>query len=137
MSRKPIFAVFAALLFAGATASAYAATQEFDIKVPLSVKALSAPEAITVSCAVGGANMAYSTATGDATDSTGKGSTKVTYSSLTGASMDVVVVVTDSGPAAGSPGAGAGAGKVQKQYLCWGKLEKSTTPVNFISGQIK
>jgi hypothetical protein len=51
--------------------------------------------------------------------------------------MNVVVVVTDSGPANGSPGAGAGAGKVQKQYLCWGKFQLTTTPVNFISGVIK
>jgi hypothetical protein len=138
MNRRPVFAAFAALLFAGATAIASAATpsatQEFDIKVQLTVTALTVAEGITVTCAVGPANMAYETSTGDASNSTGKGSTHVQYSPTT--PMSVVVVVTDqAGPTAG--GAGGGAGRVEKHYLCWGKFDKTTTPVNFISGIIK
>jgi hypothetical protein len=137
MSHRPALAAFAALLFAGATAIASAATQEFDIKVPVTVKALSTAQSLTVFCAVGGANMAYSTATGDATNSTGKGSTRVQYSPTGPTPMDVVVVVTDQGTT-GPAGSGAGAGKGPlRNYLCWGKFEGITTPVNFISGAIK
>jgi len=140
MKRASIAAALAlAFAFAGATA-AFAVTQEFTITVPLTLKSAmvgpgSAPQGITISCAVGRGNLAYSTADSSATGANGLGSTHVNVPPGPTKPLDVKVVVTDSPPT--DPGSGLPTGKGPTQYLCWGKLDKGTTPVNFISGEIK
>jgi hypothetical protein len=136
---RPLIAATLAFGFTLAGASAVlAATQEFTITVPVTVKGLgtgtggAAKVGITVSCAVGRGNLAYSTADGSATGANGLGSTHATVPA--NASGDVKVVVTDSPPA--DLATGQASGKGPSQYLCWGKLDQGTTPVNFISGNI-
>jgi hypothetical protein len=138
MSRRPVIAILAAVFVAGLAAAASAATQEYHITVPLTLKGLPAigtNRSITVSCAVGPASMSYSTGTGDATGSTGTGSTqaKLPLSQPGGMSQDVVVIVTDSQTTTAT---GRGTGVGATTYLCWGKYSPSSTatPVNFITG---
>jgi hypothetical protein len=137
MIRRSIAAIFAgAFVLAGAVA-AFAATQEYDITVPVTLKNLKAalPAGITISCAVGRGNtLAYSTASGGATGATGSGSTHSSLGSPDGKLppvTDVVVVVAEEQTTLGS------LASVGVQYLCWGKLDKGTTPVNFINGNVK
>ncbi len=136
MTRTSIAGGLAALAFVASTAVALAATQEFNFTVPVSVKGLRSPdEGITVSCAVGYDQLSYSTASGEASGATGKGSTHVMLHVGKGeAQQDVKVVVTD--PGGNDPHTGLPTGKSPSQYLCWGKLDKGDTPVNFISGQL-
>jgi hypothetical protein len=153
MNRRSIAAILAvAFVFAGA-AAAFAATQEYDITVPVTVKlpkgapgaggetigrsgSAAAASGITISCAVGrGGTLAYSTASGGATGATGSGSTHSQFFDSTGKLipvLDVVVVVAEE---QGNQGTGMGSANAG-QYLCWGKLDNGTTPVNFISGNI-
>jgi hypothetical protein len=136
MKRVPIAAALAlAFAFAGATA-AFAATQEFTITVPVTIKQGGVPPgtklATTVSCAVGRGSLAYSTADGTATGGNGMGSTKVDV--VANVLVNVKVVVTDTAPI--DPASGLPTGKGASQYLCWAKLSAGATPVNFISGDI-
>ena len=153
MSHRPLIAAAVASLFIASGAAAFAATQEYDITVPITVNGLSAGapglrRGINVYCAVGGQSLAYSTATGDATGAAGKGSTeRVALTGPDGKALsmpiNVKVVVTDAqtggpGPLGGGP-AGGGA---SSQYLCWGKLISSggdtlPTPLNFVSGPLR
>jgi hypothetical protein len=142
--QRSLIGLALALTFAIAGAgAAMAATQEFTFTVPLTLKGLTGPGStgvvppggITVSCAVGRGSLAYSTAEGSATGANGLGSTKVNLAGLVKFPMDVKVVVTDTAPT--DPQTGVATGKGASQYLCWGKLDKGTTPVNFISGDIK
>jgi len=151
MSHRPLIAAAVASLFIASGAAAFAATQEYDITVPITVNGLSAGapglrRGINVYCAVGGQSLAYSTATGDATGAAGKGSTERV--ALTGPDgkplsmpINVKVVVTDAQTAGNNVGAGPSGG-VSSQYLCWGKLTSSggdtlPTPLNFVSGPLR
>ena len=147
MNRRSIAAIFAGAFVLAGAAAAFAATQEYDITVPVTVKGLKMPGGgtaggggtggITISCAVGRGSLAYSTASGGATGATGSGSTHSSLIDRTGKlnpALNVVVVVAEQAPAnAGSLADATGA----TQYLCWGKLDNGTTPVNFISGNIR
>ena len=130
MKRTSLFAAITTSLLAGTTAVAIAATVEYDFTVPITIKGGTAQHSlatasVAVACAVGGTNLGYSTATGDAANSTGEGRAIVTgqgnVAQLTG---NAKVVVTD-------------ASGVAAQYLCFAKLNDGTTPVNFIHGTIK
>lgn len=139
MSVRPVIAILVAVFVAGLAGAAMAATQEYTITVPLTLKGVpfAAPgqKSITVTCAVGPASMAYSTDTGDATGSNGEGKTVVKLSAAGSVvTQNVVVTVTD---AQTSPGPGGPAnGKAATTYLCWGKYSPTSTatPVNFITG---
>jgi len=151
MNRRPIIAAIVVSLFIAGGAAAFAATQEYDITVPLTVNGLSTGSpglrrGINVYCAVGGQSLAYSTATGDATGALGKGSTEKV--ALTGGDgkplampINVKVVVTDAQTAGNNVGAGPSGGGGSSQYLCWGKLTTASgdilpTPLNFVSGPL-
>jgi hypothetical protein len=130
MKRTSLLAAITASFLVGATAAAFAATVEYDFTVPITIKGGTtqhslATASVAVACAVGGTNLGYSTATGDAANSTGEGRTTVAsqgnVAQLTG---NAKVVVTD-------------AGGVATQYLCFAKLSDGSTPVNFVHGTIK
>jgi hypothetical protein len=140
MNRRSSAAIFAGAFVLAGAAAAFAATQEYDITVPVTLKGTAERTAgITISCAVGRPGLAYSTASGGATGATGSGSTHASIGVRDALGkllppVDVVVVVAEQ--ATGSTGLGADATGAA-QYLCWGKLDKGTTPVNFISGALK
>ena len=136
MNRRSIAAIFAGAFVLAGAAAAFAATQEYDITVPVTLKGLKGTAGITISCAVGRGNLAYSTASGGATGATGSGSTHLSFRDATGKvlvanpQVPPVVVVTEEAP--------TGIATSAQQYLCWGKFDgNGTTPVNFISGAIK
>jgi hypothetical protein len=128
--RSIAIAATAAMLFLTAATAAFAATTEYDFTVPIDVKGGSngnslAKVSVTVACAVGGASLGYSTATGDAANTTGENRTTVT--NVQGKVAELIgqakLVVTDTSG-------------VATNYLCFAKLSTGTTPVNFISGKI-
>jgi len=141
MNRRSIAAIFTVAFVLAGAAAAFAATQEYDISVPLDLKNVkdwkgALPAGITISCAVGRGSLAYSTASGGATGATGSGSTHLSFRDATGKvlvanpQVPPVVVVTEEAP--------TGIATSAQQYLCWGKFDgNGTTPVNFISGAIK
>ena len=129
--RSIAIAATAATLFLTVAATAFAATTEYDFTVPIDVKGGSVQNnlsnvSVSVACAVGGPSLGYSTATGDAANSTGVGRTTITNSARKVADFQgqAKVVVTDTSGLA-------------TNYLCFAKLSNGTTPVNFISGKIK
>jgi hypothetical protein len=146
MNRSTIAAsLVLAFIFSGATA-ALAATQEYDITVPVTVKGMPSPAvgappmgALTMTCAVGGTSLAYSTATGTAAGANGQGTKEVPLMNPNGTPVtfpvNVTVVLTaDDGP--GTAVGGAAAASPNTQYLCWGKFARGTTPLNFVQGAI-
>jgi len=134
MSSRPVIAILIATFVAGFAVAASAATQEYTITVPLTLKGIPASpgqKSITVTCAIGPSSMSYSTGTGDAVGAIGNGKTVVNLTAQqTTMTQDVPVTVTDPGTSSG--------GRSGMTYLCWGKLSPSSvaTPVNFITGPL-
>jgi hypothetical protein len=128
--RSIAIAATAVALFLTASA-AFAATTEYNFTVPIDVKGGGpgndlAKVSVSVACAVGGTSLGYSTATGDAANTTGEGHATIANSAgkVDEFKGDAKVVVTDTSG-------------VATNYLCFAKLSTGTTPVNFISGKIK
>jgi hypothetical protein len=129
--RSIAVAATVATLFLTAATAAFAATTEYDFTVPIDVKGGSpgnslASVSVSVACAVGAASLGYSTATGDAANTTGEGRATITNSRGTPEEFlgQPKVVVTDTSG-------------VATNYLCFAKLSTGTTPVNFVQGKIK
>ena len=129
--RSIAIAAAAATLFLTSATAAFAATTEYNITVPIDVKGGTGQNSLakvsgSVACAVGGTSLGYSTATGDAANTTGEGRTTITNSAgkIDEFLGQAKVVVTDTSG-------------VATNYLCFAKLSNGTTPVNFISGKIK
>src|SRR6202049_4200067 len=81
--RSIAIAATAATLFLTVAATAFAATTEYDFTVPMHWKGGSRQNNLAnrsgpVAWAVGGPSLGYSTATGDAANSTGEGRTTIT-----------------------------------------------------------
>lgn len=129
MKRTTLLAAITAALFASAATAAFAATVEYDFTVPVTINGGTqhslAQLSVTVACAVGGTSLGYSTASGDAANSTGEGRTTLPNAAATLATLtgNAKVVVTDASGTA-------------TQYLCFAKLSDGSTPVNFIHGAI-
>jgi hypothetical protein len=143
-------ALIALVVLAGGVASA--ATQEWDITVPVNVKAYPAAGpgmanlGVTVYCAVGPSTMGFKTNPGDpkggdATPNSAEGSAHATLGNANGTAGNVSVVVSEQ--LSTGPGSASGIGSPKSTsiaYLCWGVLDPrgsvNSTPFNFVQGKL-
>jgi hypothetical protein len=131
----------------GATA-ALAVTQEYTITVPFTLKGFAAGASgqsqlrsmggLTMWCAVGAGDLAYSTGSGTATGAAGLGSARVALQRPDGSmvTFPLSVPVTLTADVASDARTGLATGRGPTNYVCWGKFDNGPTPINFVQGTI-
>jgi hypothetical protein len=128
--RSIAIAATAVALFLTASA-AFAATTEYNFTVPIDVKGGSpgndlAKVSVSVACAVGGTSLGYSTATGDAANTTGEGHATIANSAgkVDEFKGEAKVVVTDTSG-------------VATNYLCFAKLSGVEARRDFVASGVR